>query len=175
MSSLQKAPGCLLSTLEKVAALGIRSSFISKVRAQAARWAYHKSLQQRRNVQSTEISSIKADVKDNVITPASGRSGHSHPLPQSTAGEAAKRRKRRLNLPAQFHDPYEYWQFNQDVLGRSGKLSTVLSGTPRQQQASCQSSTSLSCGRAGRQMLFLIAPTVRSPQTSPLRALCSGA
>ena len=91
----------------------------SKAKAHAARWAYQKTLQQRRNGQGTRTSSIRAGTKnEDVLAAPPGQSDHHQLLPQSAVSEPANRRKRRLNLPGQSLSPYEYWQFNQDLLGR---------------------------------------------------------
>ena len=86
----------------------------SKVRAQAARWAYQQSQLRRRIVQG---GSRRAGVEDEDVIAASGRSGHLQLLPQSVVGEKANHPETRLRLPEQFLNPYEYWQFNQDMLG----------------------------------------------------------
>lgn len=97
----------------------------SKAKAHAARFAYQKSLLQRRNIQGTNApgpkpGNTRTSPKGENATAVSARTGPRQLLPQleSAVIEPAESQKRRLSLPEPFQSPQEEWQFNQALLGR---------------------------------------------------------
>ena len=92
----------------------------SKARAHAARWENRKTLPQRRSFQSTKSGKARAGAKSGLARTASSQSSQSsqhQPSPYSAVTEATNSQEIRL-APEQLLTPYEYWHFNQIVLGR---------------------------------------------------------
>lgn len=104
----------------------------SKAKAHAARWAYQKSLLQRRNVQDVKHGSKRTVTKKEDVIATPGRSAHLQLVPKSTstAIEPSNPGKRRLILPKQFPSLDESWQFNQDMLGRLTSPPSPLQSYP---------------------------------------------